>query len=273
MPSPKRKGRMINKSISNSHRFAALSPQAAVLFSMLIPHYNSHGKLNGGPGYIKDEVCPLVPYLTIKNIPKLLQEIHDKTNVKWFFKDGRHWIHSLKFKSEHQTLSEEKIGEDLLPSYSGVSPELVGQEVEGEVEVEEEVEGEGSERTPGASFAGNSPSRNGAGGSRSETDRETGDGLATNGHDLDPALKAILAECPHLAFISSGASSAFWDHVLAICEPYPQAGPVWLNMKIRKWDQWFRDNKSRRSRKREFLESRIMRWLEKDLEKMAMRKS
>lgn len=142
----------------------------------------------------------------------------------------------------------------------------------------EETEAEGSERTARApSFT--LPFQPEGWNSESETDGITGSNghrLATNGSaasGLDPALQVILAECPHLALISTGASSTFWDQVLAICEPYPQAGPAWLNAKIRKWNQWFEDNKGRRSRKREFLQSRIMRWLEKDLEHLAMRKT
>lgn len=113
-----RRGRMINKDISSSDKFASLSPEAAVLFAMLIPHFNSYGKMNGGPGFIKDEICPKVPYLTYKNIPKLLREISDNTNVKHFESNGRFWIHSINFLSDHQDLREDRMGEDLLPDYS-----------------------------------------------------------------------------------------------------------------------------------------------------------
>jgi hypothetical protein len=122
MGNPRTKGRMITKDISNSRKFAALSPEAAVLFAMLIPHYNSHGKMNGGAGYIKDEVCPFVSYLTIHNISKLLKEISDKTNVKWFEFEGRMWLHSLKWHIEHQILNPDRLGPDSLPTYSGLSP-------------------------------------------------------------------------------------------------------------------------------------------------------
>ena len=108
---------MINRAIADSDKFAALTPEAAVLFALLIPWFNSHGKLNGGPGHIKDEICPKIPYLTYENIPALLTEISSKTNVKWFMSGGRHWIHALKFNSEHQRL-EKKLGMDRLPSYS-----------------------------------------------------------------------------------------------------------------------------------------------------------
>jgi len=137
MGNPKSDGRMINKDISESDKFASLTPEAAVLFAMLIPHLNAHGKLNGGPGYIKEIVCFKIPYLSLVNIPILLEEISKKTNVKWFKYDGRDWIHSIKFLSDHQKLDPKRLGRDLLPTYSGVTQDLVIPEVEVEVEVEE----------------------------------------------------------------------------------------------------------------------------------------
>jgi hypothetical protein len=149
MASPKTAGRMINKSISDSKGFAALSPHAAVLFAMIIPHQNSYGKLNGGPGYIKDEICPRIKYLTERNIKKLLKEISDNTSMKWFEFEGRFWIHSTKFLEKHQKLDEKKLGRDLLPSYSGLTPELLHDEgLRFKGKVEEEGKGEEEELLP-----------------------------------------------------------------------------------------------------------------------------
>ncbi|MBZ0158436.1 MAG: hypothetical protein K8I29_19735 [Alphaproteobacteria bacterium] len=146
MAAPITKGRMINKDISDSKNFAQLSPEAAVLFCMLIPHYDSHGKMIGDPGYIKAVVCPRIPYLTYNNIGDLLQEISEKTNVKWFEHDGRHWVHSVKFLKEHQKLPPDKLGEDSLPDYPGLTPDLLQGKSRVPLfkeEVEEEVEEEG----------------------------------------------------------------------------------------------------------------------------------
>jgi len=117
MAAPKASGRMIRRTISESERFAALRAEAAVLFVMLIPHFNSYGKMSGGPGTIKDEIVPLIPYFSYENLPDFLQEISAKTNVKWFRKGGRWWLHSLHFLSEHQDLRTDKMGSDDLPSY------------------------------------------------------------------------------------------------------------------------------------------------------------
>jgi len=125
MASPKANGRMLRKTISESKKFASLSSEAGVLFCLLIPHFNSHGKMPGGPGYIKDEIAPFIEYFTYQNLPDYLQEISDKTNVKWFEHDGRRWLHSLNFLSEHQDLRQDKLGDDDLPGYveNGVEPE------------------------------------------------------------------------------------------------------------------------------------------------------
>ena len=90
---------------------------------------------------------------------------------------------------------------------------------------------------------------------------------------LDPSLLEILKDCPHLSLVSTGASSNFWDSVIASCEPLLGKGtPSWLNMKIRAWNQWFESNKSRRSKDRKFLENRLTKWLTKDLEELARKK-
>ena len=155
MANPKTDGRMIRVSISDSKDFAALSPEAAVLFCMIIPHLNSHGKLQGGPAFVKEIVCPKISYLDANNIPTLMAEISQKTDIKWFTHDSRHWIHALRF-TDHQKLKTEKLGTDSLPDYvdnlsselvqsnselKKSSPELVPHEEEVEEEVEEEAKG------------------------------------------------------------------------------------------------------------------------------------
>ena len=94
---------------------------------------------------------------------------------------------------------------------------------------------------------------------------------ASKGNGLDPALKAILDECPQLSLVSMPASSEFWDQVLGACEPYPTADGAWLGAKLRQWNQYFAARPHKRSRERKYLESRLMGWLTKDLEALARR--
>lgn len=86
---------------------------------------------------------------------------------------------------------------------------------------------------------------------------------------LDPELQKILAGCPNLALVSNGQSSHFWDQVLASCEPYGVCDTAWIGLRVRAWDQWFESHQDRRSKKREMLEARLMRWLVKDLESLS----
>lgn len=111
------KGRMLTRDISNSVGFSSLSPSAAVLFTMIIPHLNAYGKCNGGVGFIKDEICPLIEYLNYDTIPELLNEINEKTNVKVFSHANRQWIHAINFLKNHQKLPPERMGKDELPNY------------------------------------------------------------------------------------------------------------------------------------------------------------
>ncbi len=119
-------GRMIRKSIARSHGVAALSPKALSLFCLIIPHFNSHGKMNGSPFFIKGECCPLIAWLDISTIKKCLDEISKETSVKWFTVDGVEYLHSLNWK-RHQVLREDRLGDDLFPSFPDKSRSTPGQ--------------------------------------------------------------------------------------------------------------------------------------------------
>lgn len=136
MAKPISEGRMIRRDISRSIGFSKLTTESQLLFCLLIPHFNAHGKMNGNVYFIKGEVVPLINKFDIKKIEFCLNEISTHTSVKWFFFNGLHYIHSINWK-EHQQLREDKLGTDKLPDYSGTSPVLVPPEVEVEVEVED----------------------------------------------------------------------------------------------------------------------------------------
>lgn len=132
---------MIRKSISRSKHFAALSERAQVLFCIMIPHLNGHGKMNGEPNFVKGEVCPLLKWATVQAIGRALLEISSKTQVKWFVdgKSGLRFIHALDWK-DHQDVREDRLGDDFLPDYSGRLPDKSSIEVEVEVEGEVKVQ-------------------------------------------------------------------------------------------------------------------------------------
>lgn len=120
-------GRMINQDISLSTRVASLSPEALALFCLMIPHFNSHGKMMANPHVIKGTVCPLIDWLTVERVEASLLEISTKTNVKWWRDErGLYYLHSLNWK-DHQSLREDRLGPDHLPDYPGENGTIPGQ--------------------------------------------------------------------------------------------------------------------------------------------------
>lgn len=98
---------------------AKLSPEAVALFCMILPHLDSYGKLNGDPRFIKAEVVPLIPWLTIQVIINCLVEIERNTNVRWFRgDDGTPYIHATHF-GRYQKLRDDRLGRDDRPSFDG----------------------------------------------------------------------------------------------------------------------------------------------------------
>jgi hypothetical protein len=102
-----------------SAKIAQLSPEAMALFCLLIPHFNSHGKMLADPHAIKGTVCPLIIWMTVEKIKECLVEISSKTNVRWWRDEkGLHYLQSLSW-GDHQTLRKDRLGSDHLPDYPG----------------------------------------------------------------------------------------------------------------------------------------------------------
>ncbi len=89
--------------------------------------------------------------------------------------------------------------------------------------------------------------------------------------EINPYVLKILEDCQHLKRLSNGIHRDFWDTFFAIVEPY-ELDTAWLNTTLRRWNQWFEDNPTRRSRSDKRLRSRLMGWLDKDLDQQARRK-
>lgn len=115
---PKPKGHLILKTIAESDSFAKLSPEAAVLFMMLIPHLDNYGKMQANPQTIKGTVCPKVRYLTTSIIEEALYEISQATDLKYFKHEGIWYLHALKF-DEQQNIRISRRGQNVLPDYNG----------------------------------------------------------------------------------------------------------------------------------------------------------
>lgn len=112
----KAKGRMIRVTISDSTRFAQLSPNSMILFTLLIPHYDDYGKMQGDPYFIKGQVVPFIEFFDLSTIEASLREIALKTAVKWFAWRGRHYLQALHFE-QHQDLRADRRRLDNLPGF------------------------------------------------------------------------------------------------------------------------------------------------------------
>jgi len=141
-------GRMMRISLSYSKDFSSLSDQAKLLFLMILPHLNSHGKMQANPYTIKGIVVPLLDSFNLDNIPPLLAEISNKTTLKYWEENHIGYLQSLTMQN-HQDLRADRLGEDHLPDYpqsnncTGVRADHSGNTPGGgqhEVEVKEEVE-------------------------------------------------------------------------------------------------------------------------------------
>jgi len=121
---PRIPGRMIRRSIATDKGVAKLTAEQTAIFCMLIPHYDSYGKLIGEPAYVKSVALPSAKWATIPVIERALRAINRHTSVKWFRgDDGRRYLHVQHFE-KHQELRADRRGIDYLPSYGGAKPNL-----------------------------------------------------------------------------------------------------------------------------------------------------
>src|SRR5689334_10556727 len=118
MPRPnKPRGHLLLRKLAESDSFAVLSPKAAVLFLMLIPHFDNYGKMHADSNLIKGLVCPKVHYLTVEAIERALIQISEVTSIKYFRQNGTWYLQALNFE-EHQSIRKDRRGADTLPNYT-----------------------------------------------------------------------------------------------------------------------------------------------------------
>lgn len=106
---------LLSDNIGKDKGLSKLSPEACALFFLILGNLNPHGKMDGDPFTIKGKCCRHVEYITIENLPALLQEITQHTSMKWFEdQEGNYWIHALKHGKYNRL---DRLGKDKLPSY------------------------------------------------------------------------------------------------------------------------------------------------------------
>jgi hypothetical protein len=83
---------MLKKTIATSEQVAAISIEAALLFTWCIPFLDIAGRMYGSPARLKALVCPLRPELTPGIIERCLTEMHDVGLVVWYEAAGGKWL-------------------------------------------------------------------------------------------------------------------------------------------------------------------------------------
>ena len=71
--SGKAEARLIYNSISTSERVASLKVKGALLFTWLITHCDSQGRMQGKPKVIRQQVVPFLDEVTVEDVTEALE--------------------------------------------------------------------------------------------------------------------------------------------------------------------------------------------------------
>ena len=107
--SGKAESRLIYSSISTSERVASLGANGALLFTWLITHCDTQGRMPGKPTVIKQQVVPFIEEITTEDVEQALEQM-EKEKLVTLYKDkkGRSliqvtdwwdWQTGLRYKS------------------------------------------------------------------------------------------------------------------------------------------------------------------------------
>jgi hypothetical protein len=107
--SGKAESRLIYNTISTSERIASLGVKGALLYTWLIPHCDSQGRMQGKPKTIRITVCPLIEGITTEDIAEALGLMEEQDLIiKYKDEKGRElvqvsdwweWQTGLQYKS------------------------------------------------------------------------------------------------------------------------------------------------------------------------------
>lgn len=109
------RGRMIDKRISKSKKFAALKHERSrVLYFMMLPHLDVDGKFTGDPEEIKEDCCPKLKH-SVHKIAESVIELADVGLLKLYEVDGRPFIKYAKFSDFQLGIRKDKEAPSRLP--------------------------------------------------------------------------------------------------------------------------------------------------------------
>lgn len=122
------RGRFISRSISTNEQLAGVSFAADFLFTRCIAHLDAHGRMTGNPILIKSEVVPLREEITVRSIPKLLNELanaKDHTGqplVVWYEAAGQKVLAFPGFERQQQGLRTDREAPSRFPAQPVANP-------------------------------------------------------------------------------------------------------------------------------------------------------
>lgn len=131
-------GRFLSKSIAWSEQVGSVSLVADYLFTRMIPHLDSAGRISGAPKAIKAMACPLRDDVTATDVASALEELVAVGLIVWYRVGSHHFVEFPGF-ANHQRgarLDREAAsripdsgsdGAELVRTYSGVGPHAGGE--------------------------------------------------------------------------------------------------------------------------------------------------
>jgi len=105
----KAESRLIYNSISTSERVASLGVKGALLFTWMITHADSQGRMQGKPKVVKHLVVPFLDEISVEDVTAVLDQMEDqKLIIRYQDKNNRSliqvvdwwdWQTGLKYKA------------------------------------------------------------------------------------------------------------------------------------------------------------------------------
>jgi hypothetical protein len=118
--------RMLRKSIATSEQMAAVSINAALLFTWCIPFLDIEGRMYGSPSRFKALVCPLRPELTPATIEQCLGELHGVGLVVWYEAAGGKWLAFPGFLRHNKVRADREAASIIpTPPFQAVVPPVI----------------------------------------------------------------------------------------------------------------------------------------------------
>jgi len=110
------RGRMINKRLGKSKKFAKLkSDKSRVLYVLIYAHTDCEGRFFGDPEEIKIECCPYLKY-SIKKIAESVIELDDVDLINLYEVNDKPYIEFVNFKENQPGLRKDRESPSIIPT-------------------------------------------------------------------------------------------------------------------------------------------------------------